>query len=685
MNKTFQTIKKYNYQILIFVFWAFLWLFPWAIWLNAFPWVRIALALVSFILPGMAGSMFLIQDRFTLMTHFVGGLALSISLTAVLGLAGRIFHLPFAFIKPVFILAGSIFLLLVLVSFSRGYSLYKPQKITWVTWSLLFGMMLYAFISSVGHGMGDDDFTYLAYLTNWQHAQSLNFNEVVLSTGGVEGARFWSAMFPVSMAFLASISNVHGLLFLAYYIEPFIVVIALLSIYNLYEDVLQNAYLSIAALIVHFSFFLLLYRYRQIGHMLFVRASEDKVFMAFVMAPVFFMALRYLCETINFRSVTFFILVGWGAALTHPIILTYAIIISGLYAFTLVFQRYYKKFAVVILLLGVVILPSASLRFVETPWVAEYIFDLDVPVSQPGSFDLESARETVMAEDIISFVDGTPFYGFNLDKVKIRWESEDAFNQSFGMQFFSFSFLWVLGLAFLWSLFNLNKKSAAAPFLAASALLVLIGAIPYTGWLLGYLVSARMLWRTPWLFPIGMAGVVLINELLRFIFQYVNRESVRRYSTDVFTLGLVLALCLPLFASEKRWERLPALANQEKQLQKFVDLGNFLENEIEQPSVFAAPRTFSDYLPGISSKPKVVFFRHETLSPIDVKSEELDMLFLQDDDVSIAQRMNVLRKYKIQYIVVDERFLRDYYAAYPEIFSMSRSGTFSVIKFLEAE
>jgi hypothetical protein len=84
--------------------------------------------------------------------------------------------------------------------------------------------------------------------------------------------------------------------------------------------------------------------------------------------------------------------------------------------------------------------------------------------------------------------------------------------------FFSWSYLWLLVLGLVWAIFNLRKK-IIAPFIAATSLLVLLCGIPYTGWLVGYFVSAGMLWRSPWLLPIGLIGIVLFAELLNFFLQ----------------------------------------------------------------------------------------------------------------------------------------------------------------------
>jgi hypothetical protein len=243
-----------------------------------------------------------------------------------------------------------------------------------------------------------------------------------------------------------------------------------------------------------------------------------------------------------------------------------------------------------------------------------------------------------------------------------------------------------LGSGFLWSLFKPRKNDVSA-FIGATSFLVLLGVIPYTGWLLGYLVSARMLWRVPWMFSAGMASVVLVNELLEFIFRRSSSQIKRQFSTGSITLGLVFLVSLVLISSfsvtsyVKQWQGLTTLDDKKNKLQVFTDLGNDLENKLETVSVFVAPREISDYLPGISSKSKVVFFRSVLMTPQYVDPNKLNLVFSQDMSISLKQRMNILTKYHVDYILVKDYFLKNYYASYPEFFQAQEIRNFWLLEF----
>ncbi len=686
-DKTLFFLRKHIF-ILLMLAWIFLYFSPWTAWLESAPWVRMGISIVIFSTPGIITSLILAGKRLSLLGHFTSGLAFSIFFVGLLGLFGRILHLPFSYIKPMFALVGLLAFFVIIRHYRLESQLYKPKRYGITTLVVFLVLAVLSVIIAVDSRFGGDDFSYLSSLTNWQHAQPLNFQEVIFGSGDLDSVRFWFAMFPMNLAFLAEISNLHGLLLLGLYLEPFFVVISLVAFYNLFEDLLPSGYLPITALLLHFTFLFMLYGSRQPGSTFFYRMSEDKAFAAFILVPIFFLAIRYLLENITFRSAFFTFLTGLSLAFTHPIILAYGIAIAGFYAFFLtLIDKNYKKLALVIILLIAIISPVASLRFVGVPWVSRYIFGLQSTLRQPGAFNLETASEKVDAKTIISGIKGTRFYGFNLERVQLQIPGR---KDNSWQDFFSWSYVWILGLSFLWSLFNIKKNNTAA-FVGATSLLVLLCAIPYTGWLWGSLVSARMLWRAPWMFSAGIAGVILVHELLGFISRWCESHLKRQFPARSITVGLISLICLVLICSFSitfyfnQWQRLPTLDNQRSKLQEFVDLGKYLENNIKTVSVFLAPREFSDYLPGISSKSKVVFFRTAAFTRGKVNLEKINLVFSPNTSISIDQRIDTLMLYQVDYILVKDRLLKNYYASYPEFFRVQEYNDFWILEFRKTE
>jgi hypothetical protein len=667
-----------NAFILLMSAWLLLCLSPWAIWLESAPWVRMGISILLFVTPGVTISLLLAGRKLSLFSHFTSGLALSMLLVSVLGLFGRALQLPFSFIKPVFILIGLIGFATIIKQSRPEQQWFKPKRVSVITIFLFLGIAALGILVSFGNRFGGDDLSYLSYLTNWQHAQPLNFQEVIFGSGGHDKIRFWLAMLPMNLAFLAEISNLHGLLLLGFYLEPCCVVIALLALYNLYEDLLQSELRAITALLLQFTFLFLLQGARQPGSTFFLRLSEDKAFAAFILTPIFFLAARYFLESFTLRSGIFTLLIGFSLALTHPVILAYGIFIAGIYiSIVTLIHRDYKKFGVIAAVLVFTILPSASLRF--------------VPSTNQAAFDMKTLLEktsVAVNEPLVSPIKGTPFYGFNLERIKITINGAKPGNPI--QIFLSWSYLWLLGLGFLWAVFNL-KKNTTAPFVAATSLLVLVCAIPYTGWLVGYAVSPRMLWRSPWLLPTGLIGTVLSTELYKFISKKASTNTQPKIFTEQIISGVVLTISILLigyFSTHlyaQKWQSATQLDEYRNKLESLSALGNYLENNIELPSIFVAPPKLRDYLPGLSSKSKVVFFRShlQTISfshnNIDIK--KINLILSQDSSISIKKRMSLLEKNRVQYILVEDQSLKDYYAGYPQFFAVQKIDNFWIVEF----
>jgi uncharacterized protein DUF6077 len=660
--------------------WILLWITPWASWLDSFPWIRVGISILIFSVPGMVISLLLLGKRITLSAHFISGLAISVLLVGSLGLFGRIVHLPFGFIRPVFALIGLI-TLFALIYYSRlEHQLYKPKRFSLLTLALLLCMLVLGIITNLQSRFGGDDFSYLAYLTNWQHAQPLSFRDILFESGDVDAIRFRLSVFPMNLAFLAEISKLHGLLLLGLYLEPYLVPIAIIAIYSVYEDFLEEKFLTIAAMLLHFTFLVLLQATRQPGSTFFARLSEDKVFAAFILAPIFFLGIRHFLELFTLRNGIFAFLCGLSLALTHPVILAYSAFIAGLYiSIVTIMERNYKKFVIGITLLVITLLPSVSLRFIDGPQTTKYAVNLQSAIHAYGS----------QGETRFSYIEGTPFYGFDLERIKIQKKGP---NQETLLEvLISWSYLWVLGLGFLWSLFNLKKRKIVAPFIAATSLLVLLCGIPYTGWLFGYLVSAGMLWRSPWLLPIGLIGVVLFADSAKFVLDKVSSITQFKNFCGPAILGLTFILCMASISyfSVYRYDKLlPAisrLGNYRNNLERLTKLGNYLESNFEQPSVFIAPLELMNYLPGLSSKAKVVYFRTSAYSPDRVNTEKVELIFTPDTSIPMKQRMNILRRYHVQYVVIADRSLQDYYANYTEFFKIQKINGFWILEFQDLD
>jgi hypothetical protein len=454
-----------------------------------------------------------------------------------------------------------------------------------------------------------------------------------------------------------------------------LLLIGLLAFHNLCEDFFQNERLAIAATLLQFTFFVLLQELRQPGSTFFFRLSEDKAFAAFILAPVFFLAMRHFLSSFTWRNGAFVLFSGLSLTVTHPVILAYSLIIASLYVsvLCLITERNLKKLGISMLLLIVIVLPAMSLRFIDGPLTSRFVVNLQSAID---AYSEDSGGR-------FSYIEGTPFYGFDLERLKIKITEPD---QETPLQtFFSWSCLWLLIIGFFWSLFHL-KKRATAPFVFATTALVLLCGIPYTGWLIGYLVSAGMLWRAPWLLPIGLISLVLINEVVKAVSHKMSAQIEPHPVRERALLWLFSAICIVLmaYASIPRYNAMKrAILSRDmyvNRLERLSRLGNHLENNIEQSSVFVAPMDIISFLPGLSSKADIIFFRTRHFTPHPVDPAKLKLIFSPDASVQMRRRMNVLKRYQIQYVLITDRSLMNYYASYTKFFDIQEANGFWILE-----
>ena len=657
--------------------WVLLWTPTWRIWFANLPWLRLGLAFFIIIAPGILISLLLVRNRFNMLTHFTSGLVLSTLILSILGLVGRVANLPFGFIKTTFFGIGLIVILLFTLSSLSKKQLYKPINFSLNTLVLLLFIIAGSVVITLWDRFGNDDWSTLAYLTNWQHANPLSFLNVYFSGGYLDPIRSWIAMYPMVQAFLADISGLHGLLLIGFYLGPILVPIAIVAMYNLYEDLLKSEQKAIIAVLLQLTiFFILLDNVRQPGFVFFLRLPEDKAFAAFILAPVFFLGIRLFLQSSDIRAVIYVLLTGWSITLIHPVVLAYSIFIAGLYAAIVTLMRKdFRTLGLILFLLLAIILPAASLRFVNAEGMGtRWAFDIDSAMDLPGTGQR------------VSYITGTPFYGFNLKTLIINTGIK---NPSFWLSTLSWLYFWILGGSFIWAMLNLKRRIDTAPIIAASALLVLLCAIPYTGWLVGYFVAARMLWRSSWMFPVGLAGVIIMSELFNFIAYKISATAqadfIKRVtSVTILVACLLVSVFFSIFRHEKNWEKIIKLTEYKMQLEEFVALGYEIDANIEKPSTFLASSVqLMNYLPGLSSRAKVVYFRQNIFTPYPVKQGDLKLVFSSDTSISIQKRIKIIEKYEVQYLLANNLSQINYYFAYPEYFTVQQVGPYWLLEFQE--
>jgi hypothetical protein len=195
------------------------------------------------------------------------------------------------------------------------------------------------------------------------------------------------------------------------------------------------------------------------------------------------------------------LLIGLGLTFTHPITLFFACVISGgLTLFSWIVAK--TRLQVILQLVAIFVislLPYALIRF------------SDIPSRTGMPFNGEQASETFQPDTYVNVVSKV-FYGLNPGVLKfIDLIPEDA-----AFQLFRWTPVFLAAAAGIIALLN-YRKGPLYWYVLTCVLLVFFAAVPYTGWIIGQFVSARVVARASFgCFETGWQGDVWLMDLGRF-------------------------------------------------------------------------------------------------------------------------------------------------------------------------
>ncbi|NTW12600.1 MAG: hypothetical protein HGA30_04740, partial [Anaerolineales bacterium] len=141
--------------------------------LNPYIWLRLGIALILFIIPGICAYGLLVEKSMLTFSHITFGFVISHLMFAVLGAMGRFFHFSFETIKLLMAAAGSVLTILYLLSLTGNrikIQIKKIRKNDLLPVLLMIFVSLTACLIVIQRVLTDDDLTYLAYITNWQNS-----------------------------------------------------------------------------------------------------------------------------------------------------------------------------------------------------------------------------------------------------------------------------------------------------------------------------------------------------------------------------------------------------------------------------------------------------------------------------------------------------------------------------------
>jgi len=676
--------KLLLWTILLTLVWSFLWFWPWQPGLQDFVWLRLGVALLIFIVPGLSiyGLLTKRQGRWT--DHLTFGFVISHLILAAAGTIGRLVHVSFGLIKDLMMLLGLILLLLyVLPIVSKGISFQISRtslgRIA-SAWPLVLIAVLVSLIV-IQRVLSSDDLTYLAYITNWQHSTHLDFKDLVFGADRLVQPRFWLMSVPFAQAFLADISGLPGIFILGGFYEPFLVVLSVLCWYGLARTLDLSHQAASMSVILQVLFLLLLSQYLHPGAPFFNQLSVDKATATFILAPAFIHSVIWLLRKPTKNNIILCLSTGLSLTFMHPIALAYSVFIGGLIIILNMNRSSFRTGLIAMTILLAILIPQVALRFVNTEAEGDIVYDIEGIRSQQGF------------NNMISLWDNTPFYGFNptILAMTIPYESRIPFPEPI----LKWGWLFIPIYAMIFSIQKL-RQNYLAQYIFSSFLLCTLAFLPLTGWILGYFLSPWMLERATWLFPYGLSTVFLLLNIrdktvlgrhISALMLKLERKT-PFYAWPLITITVFSSALILLYMRE---QRLPDITLFESKSQRYQDLaraGQFLDHQIPSQAVVIGADDLNDLIPGISWKAKIITFR--TSSPSNMPFYSLDMInerivdkqMILSRGVTPEARLNLLRKYNVRFLLLrrsDYDLFKNLVSTYPSLFELTEIGRYVIL------
>jgi len=689
--KEMYSSKSIAWYLVVTLMWLFLWFSPWSIWFDNNLWIKTGVALIMLVIPGTFLSLLFSQGDSVSLRNFLEGFVLSHLLVAVLGTFGRFLSFPFSYVENAFMVFGLIFIasnFLTRKHIQNKPLTLRPLVFRSLTFWPLAIIVILTVLMTIQRVITSDDLAYLAHLTNWQHMPGLNFSDVYFDTDAIESTRFWIVSTPFSQAFLADVSKIPGLILLSGFYEPFLAILSILCFYDLARAMGFSHDSAMVSVAIQITFMALLSGYLHPGAPFFHQLSTDKATAAFIFTPVFVCtAIRVLDKT-EPGNIANYILVGISLIFMHPIISAYSVFIIAAIAIFGINKVNYKKHFIVLLLAVFSLTPQLVVRFVK--------HEAQATIPTSGN----TLMETRGVDNLIARIEGTPFYGFNPQIL----EMDIPYADKLPLPTHFLSLLWII-IPFATFFVSIRGARGNYPnqYVLAVSLLVLTAGIPFTGWILGYFVSAWMLERTTWLYPFGISTVLLFLSLSKqtdfgkkitsWRVRLHQKLQVEFTLIAQFTILLTSTTLLILIMREQGLPNFSRLESSTRRYQDLMLVGEYIDNQTSSPVNMVGSDELNDFIPVLSWKAKVISYRPEDSSyPYFYTTEEKlkrysDRQALFSNNKTPAQQMEIIKNYDIRFVLLESYRhgrLKDLISTYPMNFKTHSFGRYELIESLDS-
>jgi len=636
--------------------WLFFWLFPWQNLAAVNIWLKVGISLAFFIIPGSFLFGILNDGRLELLNMVSFGFVLSHLLIAVLGSFGRLSHLPFYVIKFAFMLLGMVFFLIysiLKINQLRGSRIISPDyRRVLQAWPLILISCL-TILMSLQRIIADDDLSYLALLTKFQHSPSLDFNDVFLGSENLIAPRFWFVSAPFSQALLAEISGLHGVFWIGGFYEPFLVVISVICFYKLGRSLGLSNRQATASIVFQIVFLALLSDYLSPGSPFFTQLSSDKATASFIFFPVFIQAVMQILEFPSIKNFLLCLFIGLSLSLMHAVTLAFSLIVVAIIVLFRFKLSSFFKYIPLLLIVLIILVPQIVVRFANPDTQGSIAYEIN---------NVDSARGN---ESLFTALGDTIFYGFNpsILAMGVPYQSTSPIPEVIG------KWGWIL-IPIFSAMFGYRqlRKNKVAQYVCAGFLLCAFAVIPFTGWLLGAFVSARMLARTTWLYPYGIGMVFFLLSVRKTTFlerrfdKWIQRPKKETKPAFIdLPLTFITIFSTTLILIVMKYQNLPnfdRLHSNTQRYQEYANIGGFLDLRIKDQAFVIGTMELNDLIPGLSEKANVINFRisnplHSYFYTEKEREERYaHQQLMLSNMIPPEERLVLIEKYNIQYILI---------------------------------
>jgi len=623
------TTSRWTWALVAGSAWTLALASPWPDALGGWPWLRVLIALLLFSVPGFCLHALLDPRReLDATTRLPGGLTLSVAVTGLLGFTGSVLGLPTGFVTGGLFAVGWVGIVLLA---RRGGVVVKrparPDSDALLDAAALGVALLVTGWLCIAPVLGSDDLTHVARVTAFQQRSHLGFGGIAFGGDNVIAPRYWLAFWPLCEAILSSLASVQPLELTTNHLGGLLGVAAGLAVFGLARTLGLTRRLAVVAVIAQSAGLLLMAARDQPGVLFFNRVTEDKFVAFFVLAPAVLQTIAAHFGRPSRGSLARVALAWSALVFSHATSLgMVALVAGGFCALELLFGTR-REAALVLALIVPLTGAAAMVRFVPHVYLDRVYFDVQSAA--------EDQEVTAGRKRRIAVVRGTRFYGIGPAAVGATGR--------------------VLGATVLLVALACAPRRRDARYVAAALGTVTIGVVPYTGWILGALLTPFHLWRMVSLAPFGIGTAFLLALAGDALGARATAlpGGVRRTGRVALGSGLALLLVLvaagvgsgsrlTAFARPGRWQDALVLHARKRNFHyrlpypELAELSRVLRDATAGGAVLIADRGLNDLVPSLTADARLLVFRSGAQSALHAGIPLADARRLWDEQSRVV-------------------------------------------------